>query len=167
MCHVQTQSQSRPQLWNTDTRFSPRSAHLCEYQRCTIFHTTMLLLLLLLLLQAKEKNIGKNFKRKQINRAKCADDLRFLFNISAKPRRNNQNITHMQHSQRRLGHLGHQSTTTTKRRYCYIDRLSAPAWQTTTNFDQQGGVKNVGHRSIDRILRGGIYTQERYGCYRS
>jgi len=52
---------------------------LCEYQRCIIFHTTILLLL-----QAKEKNIGKDFERKKINRAKRADELRFLLNISAK-----------------------------------------------------------------------------------
>jgi len=55
---------------------------LREYQWCTILHTTTLLLLL----QAKQKNIGKHFKRKKINRAKRADEVRFLFNISAKPR---------------------------------------------------------------------------------
>jgi len=42
-------------------------------------HTAILFLLLLLLLpKAKEKNMGKDFERKKINRAKCADELTCL-----------------------------------------------------------------------------------------
>jgi len=47
-------------------------------------HTTILFLLLLLP-KAKEKNMGKDFERKKINRAKCADELTCLYKISTKP----------------------------------------------------------------------------------
>jgi len=48
-------------------------------------HTAILFLFLLLLLpKAKEKNMGKDFERKKINRAKCADELTCLYKISTK-----------------------------------------------------------------------------------